>query len=232
MLIDVRLTSDGYFVASHDATINAEARNSDGTTISGDVTVADHTLAEINNYDFGIKYGSEYAGMNIPLIEDFIKFCGLRNCPFILEFKVIPSDAKIAEIGVMLRKYNVEKLAIIHGAESAAPKFSVACPYSPLGFSVSRITQSKIDTVMAYNLPNKNERWLYIGNWQNPVENTIDDLDEYLDTLVENNIKLGYTNTSDINVLNTLKQHGYLNVFKYLAFDDPVTFRSWMKNNW
>ena len=232
LLIDVRLTSDGYFVASHDATINAEARNSDGTTISSDFTIADHTLAEINNYDFGIKYGSEYAGMHIPLIEDFIKFCGLRNCPFILEFKVTPPDAKITELGTMLRKYNVEKLAILHGIEGAVTKFSIACPLSPLGFSVSRFNQNTINWVMAQPTPNNNERWMYIGNWQNPVENTIADLDACLDSIVENNIKLGYTNTGDTNVLNTLKQHGYLNVFKYLAFDNPVTFRTWIKNNW
>lgn len=232
LLIDVVLTGDGYFVASHDATINAQARNPDGTTIEEDFTIADHTLEEINYYDFGIRYGSQYAGMNIPLIEDFIKYCGLRNCPFILEFKVIPSDEKITEIGLMIRKYNVEKLAIIHGAESAAPKFSIACPNSPLGFSVGRFNESTINRVMSYELPNNNERWLYIGNYHNPVENTIADLDNYLDLILANNIKLGYTNTSDTATLDLLKQHGYLNVFKYFAFDNPAVFREWVKNNW
>lgn len=232
LLIDVMLTSDGYFVASHDATINAQARNPDGTIIEEDFTIAGHTLAEINYYDFGIRYGSQYAGMNIPLVEDFIKFCGLRNCPFILEFKVIPPDEKITEIGLMLRKYNVEKLAIIHGAETAVEKFSIACPYSPLGFSVGRITQAKINQVLSYQLANNNEIWLYIGNYLNPLQNTLDDLDDYLEQLVTNNIKLGYTEIQSTSDLDTLKGRGYLNVFKYLAFKDPETFRTWLRTNW
>ena len=85
--VDVRWTSDNVPVLQHDATINAVAKNSDGTAISGDVTIADHTLAELNAYDFGIRYGSEYAGMDITELDDALELCKKLGLECSLEIK-------------------------------------------------------------------------------------------------------------------------------------------------
>lgn len=65
----------GVPVLLHDATINRTARNADGTSISGNVYIADITYAEALTYDFGIWKGAEYAGTKIPTFEEFIKCC-------------------------------------------------------------------------------------------------------------------------------------------------------------
>jgi hypothetical protein len=49
---DVRMTSDHIPVISHDDTINRVARNSDGTTISENVYVANSTYDELSQYDY------------------------------------------------------------------------------------------------------------------------------------------------------------------------------------
>lgn len=68
--ISVRATSDHKWVLSHDSSINSVARNSDGTEISETVYVADSTLEELNQYDYGIKYGSAYAGEEITTLDE------------------------------------------------------------------------------------------------------------------------------------------------------------------
>ena len=78
---DVRFTSDGVPVLLHDASINRTARNSDGTEISGTVNIADITYADAQTYDFGIYKGTQFAGLKIPTLEEFLKLCrstGLR----------------------------------------------------------------------------------------------------------------------------------------------------------
>ena len=72
---DVRFTSDGVPVLLHDASINRTARNSDGSTISGTVNIADIDLATALTYDFGVYKGSEYAGTKIPTLAEFMKLC-------------------------------------------------------------------------------------------------------------------------------------------------------------
>ena len=68
--ISVRATSDHVWVLSHDGIINSVARNSDGTEITDPVYVADSTLAELNQYDYGIKYGTDYAGEDITTLDE------------------------------------------------------------------------------------------------------------------------------------------------------------------
>lgn len=75
----VRVTTDGYFFLCHDDIINNVARNQDGSIISENVYSNGHTLAELNNYDWGIKYGAEYEGANVPLLDDFLKYAAIFN---------------------------------------------------------------------------------------------------------------------------------------------------------
>lgn len=73
MECDARRTKDGVWVLCHNATINATARNPDGTEIDGDVAVADTNYEDLLNYDFGIAYGDKYAGTKIPTCADAYK---------------------------------------------------------------------------------------------------------------------------------------------------------------
>lgn len=64
---DVEFTSDGVPVLLHDATID---RTSNGTG-----NIADMTLEQVREYDFGSWKSEKYAGEKIPTFEEFIILC-------------------------------------------------------------------------------------------------------------------------------------------------------------
>lgn len=79
--MNVCKTKDGVYVLSHDRNINKEARNIDGSEILEEILIEEHTLSELNQYDFGIKYGEDFAGLQIATFEDCVKTaagCGMR----------------------------------------------------------------------------------------------------------------------------------------------------------
>ena len=57
---DVHFTKDGVAVLCHDSTINATARNADGSKIIGVKSIQFMTYEELLQYDFGIAAGPEF----------------------------------------------------------------------------------------------------------------------------------------------------------------------------
>ncbi len=72
ILADCEFTSDHVPVCVHDATINAEARNIDGSAISGAIRVIDYPVSILDNYDWGLVKGLAWKGLKTPRISDFI----------------------------------------------------------------------------------------------------------------------------------------------------------------
>lgn len=107
LLADVRKTSDNVLVCFHDESINSTARNSDGSTISQTINIADHTLAELNAYDYGIYKG--YPNEGILTLNDFLKLCGQINCVPILETKIWLLAEEVNSIVTMVRKYGLQE---------------------------------------------------------------------------------------------------------------------------
>lgn len=107
LLADVRKTSDNVLVCFHDESINSTARNSDGSTISQTINIADHTLAELNAYDYGIYKG--YPNEGILTLNDFLKLCGQINCIPILETKIWLLAEEVNSIVTMVRKYGLQE---------------------------------------------------------------------------------------------------------------------------
>ena len=83
--LNIRVTTDGYFVLIHDNTINSEARNSNGTAISEPVNSSGQSLATLNSYDWGIKYGAMYAGAQVPIFEDACEYAAMYNLGVTIE---------------------------------------------------------------------------------------------------------------------------------------------------
>lgn len=83
--VNVRVTTDDHFVLIHNNTINAEARNPDGTAIDDPVNSSGQTLAYLNSFDWGIKYGDRYAGMEVPTFEDACKYASYYNLGLTIE---------------------------------------------------------------------------------------------------------------------------------------------------
>ena len=61
---DVQLTVDGYAVIMHDAGVDR--------TTSGSGLVRDLTLAELRTLDAGSWYAPEFAGLQVPMFEEFL----------------------------------------------------------------------------------------------------------------------------------------------------------------
>ena len=81
---DIRFTKDGVPVCLHDGSIDR--------TGNGSGEVAEMTLEELRQYDFGAWMGEEFAGTRIPTFEEFLTLCknlGLHPC---IELKTGTAD--------------------------------------------------------------------------------------------------------------------------------------------
>lgn len=105
---DIRFTSDGIPVILHDETINRTARNSDGSEISETIAIADITLEQARQYDFGLAWGSAYIGEYIPTFEELVKWLKSWNmigmCE--IEFENISED-KARVLQSIVDKHNM-----------------------------------------------------------------------------------------------------------------------------
>ncbi len=75
LLCDLQFTSDGVPVCFHDAKINQKARNPDGSIINGNIYIRNTTLDELNQYDYGLLKGRQYAGTKLLTLEQMLEFC-------------------------------------------------------------------------------------------------------------------------------------------------------------
>lgn len=106
---DICFTSDGVAVLLHDGTINRTARNADGTTISGTVSISDITYEEALEYDFGIWKNTAYAGTKIPTFEEFISLCRSLGLHPYIELKSSGSTQALIEgLYPVVKKYGMK----------------------------------------------------------------------------------------------------------------------------
>lgn len=84
---DVHFTKDGVAVLCHDSTINATARNADGSKIVGVKSIQFMTYEELLQYDFGIAAGEAYRGTRIPTFREWIVFCREADVTPYIELK-------------------------------------------------------------------------------------------------------------------------------------------------
>lgn len=212
MLTDVQFTSDHIPVALHDETINSVARNPDGTIISDTLYISQMTLDEVDEYDFGIKKGSKYAGMKIMRTEDFIKWCKIMNCIPILEVKTaLPnrtSDENCLALIDIIKKYGMSRKVIFEAdaGHTTAVTLHEAFPYAEIGRTCTKDTD--FSTLLTQTLAIKGENkvfwYLYLANnMTGQISNTmislasandisigcseVRNLSEYLSFMTDNN---------------------------------------------
>ena len=106
---DVRFTKDGIPVVHHDATINAVARNTDGTRIEGNKFIRDMTLAELNAYDYGISRGAEFLGTEIQTLRTLMETFASKadNVRLQLELKENNTDDEKQMMYVMAKEVGI-----------------------------------------------------------------------------------------------------------------------------
>lgn len=109
----VAKTTDGQFVCVHDNNINGLAVNPDGTAISTTIATQSCTLAELNAYDWGLKFGAKYAGLQVPMLADSLKLATAYGLSVALDFKFSPSDSETEELFALLAKTNQTNAILI-----------------------------------------------------------------------------------------------------------------------
>lgn len=166
----MRVTKDGKYVLAHDDLINGIARNKDGTVIKKKVSIANHTLKELDEYDYGIQFGSKYAGMRIPKLEDALRYSNIFNLSVTLEmYDFAPSKDQVKELVLMISKYNqIKNLLLVNGMpfdKQMYQMFKDECPYISyfVGASLDEIKkiQKDIDELKS----GKNEIYWCLHPW-------------------------------------------------------------------
>lgn len=122
--VNIRATSDGHYVLIHNTTINSEARNSDGTAISETISSNGQTLATLNSYDWGIKYGSKYAGYGVPTLEEACEYAAMYNLGMTIEVSFWATDEQIDEIAEIIHRYGLLESLIVIAVDSHIWGFS------------------------------------------------------------------------------------------------------------
>lgn len=110
---DVHLTKDGKLVICHNYTVDD---TSDGR---GDIT--SYTLEELKRFDFGSYFSAEYAGTQLPTLEEFLELAAPSSGEIInIELKR-PKNNSVEIVGKtvnMIKQYGVLDRVIISSFDS------------------------------------------------------------------------------------------------------------------
>lgn len=125
-------TSDGYYVLSHNRNINEVARNSDGTVIQETINIDQHTLDELNQYDYGIKYGTQFAGMKITQFDDAMSLCAKLGLRLDIEWKyptMTQTDAENLYTAIVTHGYTNKNWHWVAYDTNMINAFKAVCDY-------------------------------------------------------------------------------------------------------
>ncbi|MGI6691519.1 MAG: glycerophosphodiester phosphodiesterase [Christensenellales bacterium] len=102
---DLWPTADGEIVSCHDRNLE---RVSTGTGL-----ITDHTLSELKQYDFGVKFSEQFKGLPIVTFEDILK---KFSCQVIMNIHVKPlsntepyPEDIMKKIVALVRRYDADK---------------------------------------------------------------------------------------------------------------------------
>lgn len=100
---DVRTTRDGVLVSSHDADV--------ARTSSGKGKIADMTLAELKQLDFGSKFDPKYKDERIPTIQEILEVCK-GKIDVMLDLKE-QGDAYAEKVAALVHKHGEPKRIVL-----------------------------------------------------------------------------------------------------------------------
>lgn len=106
---DLRFTRDGIPVINHDPNINHYARNNDGSRLATNVDIRQHTLSQLNQYDFGLHKGEAFRGTKILTYEQLISDFASKpdNRIMQIELKELNSDREKEQLYNIAQRYGV-----------------------------------------------------------------------------------------------------------------------------
>lgn len=126
--LDVNRTRDGYPVVLHDFTVDS--------TTNGTGRVTEMTLAEVKALDAGSWFGPEFAGVQIPTLDEVFEAVG-KQLFINVEVKYLPQESEGLEQIVVdcIRRHAMEDRVIISSFSPVALRnIRDLMPDLPLGF--------------------------------------------------------------------------------------------------
>lgn len=238
MLCDVRITSDGKYVLWHDETLNNSVRHTDGSALSDTekaMTIAGSTLSELNAFDYGIYRGVEYAGMKIPMLDDFLKWCALANCIPMLEIKVQLAETDCVAIAKMCKQYGLGDRVIIDeyytNLQNTVDYWKANLPKCKLSIIAWNSVWTARDFINA-NLANTDiDVLLTISTTSQLYLISSNDQIDYakVQTVTNLGAKLTFTEVDSNSVMTELYEGGYIDVISYIS-SSYIKVNAWLAN--
>ncbi len=109
--IDIRQTKDGELILLHDENL--------WRTTGVNKNVADLTLQEIKKLDAGSWFGSEFAGITIPTLEEAMKFCK-GKIKLNIDIKNSSNPTMLTKLSSLIKKYHYEHQCVITSGDLAS----------------------------------------------------------------------------------------------------------------
>ena len=140
---DIQLSADGHWVCIHDSTVD---RTTDGTG-----TVASMTLAQLKQLDAGSWKGSEFAGEQIPTLEEYLFTCYVGGLvPYIEVKNGTYSDEELEKIITAVKDLGiVNQTVIISFDMPILQRIRSMNKEIVLGFASSSLTDTLVNSVKA-----------------------------------------------------------------------------------
>lgn len=140
---DARLTSDGKWVCLHDESINRTARNADGTALASTVNIADITLAEAEDYDFGVYAGAAFAGTKIMTLDACVMYCRMNHLCLQIDIKSNTwTQAQMEGMWDIAKKYGMQRRTMLVASSLGAVDDILALdPYVPVAVTAGSWSQ-------------------------------------------------------------------------------------------
>ena len=217
MICDLRLTSDDEFVCLHDANINTQARNQDGSSISATTAIADITLATANTYDYGIVRGAEFSQVGITTIKWMLEFCKLRNLICHIELKVYLTSEQMGTLANLIKAYGMQDKVMFNFSYSQYSSSSLrqsivalatALPTAVIGYVASEITSGQIGVLTGLSI--NNPKYIFLTGYS-----SVTDANALL--CANANIDIAYTEIRTDEQMAALYSSGALKYLKYLS---------------
>ena len=139
---DVSFTSDGVGVLLHDDTID---RTSDG-----EGNIADMTLAQVKEFDFGSWKSAAYADEEIPTFEEFIKVCKYMAIHPYIQVKSSATQANIESlVTTVFRSGMLNKVTWVSSDIDVLTAINQLNAKARLGYATETITTGQIAELKA-----------------------------------------------------------------------------------
>jgi glycerophosphoryl diester phosphodiesterase len=119
--VDVCFTSDNVPVGSHDDDITAKVNKADGSVPDESVIISASTYEQLLAYDFGVRYGSDYAGIRIMKLEDLLYFCKRKNMCVLMDLKGTLTNDQMDIVYNMVIKSGMKSRSVWYADSARLP---------------------------------------------------------------------------------------------------------------